>query len=66
MTWLLVDDADGRILDQVEDWDEAIQVLEELTREAPELADHLSLVEFGFRDGVILGASSSVTMRSLT
>jgi hypothetical protein len=66
MSWLLVDDADGRVVLEVATWDDGVQALEQVSREAPELTDTLCLVEFGFRDGAILGTTSSVALRSLT
>jgi hypothetical protein len=66
MTVLLVDDGTGEVLGQFEDWQAALQTINEIAKEMPELADDVSLVAAAASEGAILASTSMVTVRSLT
>lgn len=66
MAVLLVDDRDGRVVDVFDNWRAALDASDRLEQAAPTLAGRFSLVDFSEHDGALLGASSSVTVRSLT
>ena len=63
--FLVVDDRDGRVLAELERHEEALSLLEALARDDPDTPDYLCIVAFHDRQGAMLGAESSVTIRSL-
>jgi hypothetical protein len=65
MTFYVVDDRDGRVAAELHSRDEALRVLEAISREDGHLPAYLCIVEFDDRPGAILGTESSVTMRPL-
>lgn len=66
MSCLLVAQTDGRVLAEFPSWDAALEALDRLEREDPELAEGLSLVHFHEHEGAWVGVDSSLTVRSLT
>ncbi|NUR75582.1 MAG: hypothetical protein HOQ28_04745 [Thermoleophilia bacterium] len=65
MAVLLVDDRDGRILDELETVEDAQRVLEGWARDDGSIPDYLCLVELRSHHGAILGTHSSVKIRPL-
>lgn len=65
MAVLLVDDRDGRILDELETVEDAQRVLEGWARDDGSIPDYLCLVELRSHHGAILGTDSSVKIRPL-
>ena len=61
MPLLVVDDRDGGVVAELESQEEALRLLATLGSDAP----HLCIVEFHDREGAILGAQTSVTIRPL-
>ena len=64
--FLLVDDREGRVLALFVDAFEALQALDGLELEDPDLARSLSLVTFDERNGSLMGAETSIRVRSLS
>jgi hypothetical protein len=62
MTVLLVDDRDGRILCELENEEQVLRLLERLA--GPTVPEYLCLVEMRDRPGALLGAQTSVTIRT--
>jgi hypothetical protein len=65
MPLLLVDDRDGRIVAEVETYDQVSQVLEEWVREDRRIPDYLCLVKIDGRRGPLVGTETSVKVRPL-
>jgi hypothetical protein len=65
MPVLLVDDRDGRVVDELENQDEALRVLEALARDDINIPEWYCLVELDSRHGAIVGMDTSVTIRPL-
>jgi hypothetical protein len=63
MSLLLVDDRDGRVVTQLESHEQALDLLERLATDDPDLADSLSIVAFHDRQGAMVATESSVTIR---
>jgi hypothetical protein len=63
VTYLLVNDDDGRILAVLESVDEVASALEESGRQQPPMP--LAVVAFHEAPGSIIGTQTSVTMRPL-
>jgi hypothetical protein len=65
MSLLLVDDRDGRVVAQLETHEQALNLLERLATNDPDMADSLGIVAFRDRHGAIVATESSVTIRPL-
>ncbi len=65
MTYLLVNDSDSRVLAELESADQALRLLERLSRRHPDVAAGLSVVNFQDSHGTLAGASSSIRVRVL-
>jgi hypothetical protein len=63
--FLLVDDRDGRVLEEIGNPVEAFRVLDELKQDHPELAETLCLVRFDGRQGSLIGTETTTTVRPL-
>ena len=63
--FLLVDDRDGRVVAELEDPQQALDLLEAHARDDPDAPDYLCIVVFQDHAGAMLGTESSVTIRSL-
>jgi hypothetical protein len=66
MPLLLVDDRDGRVVAELENQEEVLDVLEALTSDESDAPDHLCIVELHDRQGALLATRSSVTIRPLS
>jgi len=64
--FLLVDDRDGRVLEEIGNPLEAFRVLDALKQDHPELARTLSLVRFDERQGSLIGTETTTRVRPLT
>jgi hypothetical protein len=65
MSLLLVDDRDGRVVAQLETHEQALNLLERLATNDPDMADSLGIVAFRDRQGAVVTTESSVTIRPL-
>jgi hypothetical protein len=65
MPYLLVNDNDGRVLTEFESAEQALRLLERLSRRHPDLAASLGLVHFRDAQGNVAGSSTSITLRVL-
>ena len=63
--FLLVDDRDGRVVAELEDPQEALDLLEGHAMDDPDAPDYLCIVVFQDHAGAMLATESSVTIRSL-
>jgi hypothetical protein len=64
--FLLVDDRDGRVLEEIGNPVEAFRLLDELKEDHPELAETLCLVRFDERQGSLVGTETTTRVRPLT
>jgi hypothetical protein len=64
--FLLVDDRDGRVLEEISDPVEAFRVLDELKQDHPELAATLCLVRFDGHQGSLIESETTTRVRPLT
>jgi hypothetical protein len=64
--FLLVDDRDGRVLEEIGDPGEALRALNELKQVHPERAGTLCLVRFDGRQGSLIGTETTTRVRPLT
>jgi hypothetical protein len=64
--FLLVDDRDGRVLDEIDDPVEAFRVLEKMEQDHPDLASALCLVRFDGREGSLIRTETTSRIRPLT
>jgi hypothetical protein len=64
--FLLVDDRDGRVLEEIGDPLEAFRVLDALKQDQPELAGTLCLVRFDEGRGSLIGSETTTRVRPLT
>ena len=64
--FLLVDDRDGRVFEEIGNPAEAFRVLDELNQDHPELAETLCLVRFDGREGSLMGTETTTRVRPLT
>ena len=64
--FLLVDDRDGRVLQEISDPGEALRLLDELKQDHPERAETLCLVRFDGRQGSLIGTETTARVRPLT
>jgi hypothetical protein len=64
--FLLVDNRDGRVLEQIIDPVEALRLLDELQLDYPELAAALCLIRFDERQGSVIATKTTTRVRSLT
>ena len=64
--FLVVDDRDGRVLEEICDPVEAFRVLDELKQDHPEHARTLCLVRFDGRQGSLIGTETTTRVRPLT
>ena len=64
--FLLVDDRDGRVLEEIGNPAEAFRLLDELKQDYPELAGTLCLVRFDGRHGSLIGTETTTRVRPLT
>ena len=65
MPYLLVDDTDGRVLAQLESSQQALRLLERVSRHDARLTDSLCVVRLEESQGSVVGVSSSTTVRVL-
>ena len=65
MSLLLVDDRDGRIVAELRNEEELVRVLEAMAREEPSMLDYLCLVEGHSTQGALLGADTTLKIRTL-
>lgn len=63
MPLLLVDDRDGRIVAEVQSEDQALRILEAMS--GGEVPEYLCLVDFQSNHGSVLGADTTVKIRTL-
>ena len=64
--FLLVDDRDGRVFEEIGNPAEAFRLLDELKQDHPELAETLCLVRFDGRHGSLIGTETTTRVRPLT
>ncbi|TML44188.1 MAG: hypothetical protein E6G19_09955 [Actinobacteria bacterium] len=64
--FLLVDDRDGRVLEEIVDPVEAFRMLDEFKQDHPELAGAVCLVRFDGRQGALIGSETTTRVRPLT
>ena len=64
--FLLVDDRDGRVVEEIGNPAEAFRLLDELNQDHPELAETLCLVRFDGRQGSLIGTETTTRVRPLT
>ena len=64
--FLLVDDRDGRVVEEIGNPAEAFRLLDELKQDHPELAETLCLVRFDGRQGSLIGTETTTRVRPLT
>ncbi len=62
---MLVDDRDGRVVAEVELLSDALQVLDEVSKEDSELASALCLVRFDNHQGALIGTESTLRVHVL-
>ena len=65
MPYLLVNDSDSRVVAELESADQALRLLERVSRRHPDVAAGLSVVSFHDNQGSLAGASISVSVRVL-
>jgi len=65
MPCLLVDDSDGRVVATLDRAEQALRLLERVTRHNPDLGAGLSVVHFRDGPGSVVSASSSLRVRVL-
>lgn len=63
--YLLVNDSDGEVLGEFESAEQALRLLERVSRRKPDLAASLSVVQFREVQGSLAGTSTSIRMRVL-
>ena len=64
--FLLVDDRDGRVVEEIGNPAEAFRLLDELNQDHPELAETLCLVRFDGQHGSLIGTETTTRVRPLT
>jgi hypothetical protein len=65
LSYLLVDDRDGRIVAELETEDHVLRVLEAMASDEPSLPDYLCVVEMRSNHGSVVGSDSCIKIRTL-
>ena len=65
LSYLLVDDRDGRIVAELETEDHVLRVLEAMASDDPSLPDYLCVVEMRSKHGSVFGSDSCIKIRTL-